>query len=80
MLSRITIKDVNNITSIGKSYRGSKIFEKEFYQMSMRPTIISNDSQKKDINSLQKEIEKHQMEILLLKEKLEFKNKIENYR
>lgn len=59
MMSRITVKDVNNLTSIGKSFRGSKNFEKEFYQMSMRPTIISNESQKKNIDELHKEIEKH---------------------
>ena len=48
--------------------------------MSMRPTILSNQSQKKNINKIQDEIERHQREIRLLKEKLEFKHKIDNLR
>ena len=52
MASRMTIKDIEDLTSIGVSQRGSKNFEKEFYQMSMRPTIISNESQKLDIDNL----------------------------
>ena len=48
--------------------------------MSMRPTILSDESRKRNINELQEEIDRHQKEINLLKQKLEFKNKIENYR
>ena len=77
MMSRVTIKDINELSSIGRSAKGSKVDEKEFYQLSMRPTIISNNSQKNCINNLQLQIEQHQREIKLLKEKLEFKNKLE---
>jgi hypothetical protein len=48
--------------------------------MSMRPTILSDESRKRNINQLQEEIENHQKEITLLKQKLEFKQKIENFR
>ena len=40
---------------------------------SMRPTVVSNSSQKREINNLQYEIEKYQKEIELLKLKLQFK-------
>jgi len=43
-MSRVTIKDISELTSIGRSPHGSKVYEKEFYQLSMRPTIISNAS------------------------------------
>jgi hypothetical protein len=77
MMSRVTIKDISELTSIGRSPHGSKVYEKEFYQLSMRPTIISNASQKRCINNLQLQIEQHQREIQLLKEKLAFKNRLE---
>ena len=80
MQSRITIRDINDLTSVGKSFRGSTNLKKEFYQMSMRPTILSDQSRKRNINDLQEEIDRHQKEIQLLKQKLEFKTKIENYR
>ena len=74
MASRMTIQDIEDLTSIGVSQKGSKNFEKEFYQMSMRPTIISNESQKLDIDNLQNQIASHAREIELLKKKLRFKN------
>ena len=48
--------------------------------MSMRPTILSNESHYNKIDNLQKEIELHQKEIRLLKEKLALKDRIENMR
>lgn len=57
MNSRVTIKDISNLSAIGKSQRGSQNMEKEFYQMSMRPTMISNLSQKKQVDALQKQIQ-----------------------
>lgn len=44
--------------------------------MSMRPTVLSNESQKVKLENLEDSIDRHQKEIALLKEKLEFKNKI----
>ena len=66
MDSRVSVQDVEGLSAIGKSYHGSEIFEKEFYQMSMRPTILSNISQKRMANDLQKDIEKQEQEIALL--------------
>ena len=63
MQSRITIRDINDLTSVGKSFRGSTNLKKEFYQMSMRPTILSDESRKRNINDLQEEIDRHQQEI-----------------
>jgi len=61
---------------MGKSVAASQDFRKEFYQMSMRPTVLSNQSQKVKLENLEDSIDRHQQEIALLKEKLEFKNKI----
>ena len=44
MTSRITIKDINNLSAIGKSRHHSMDWEQGFYQMSLRPTILSNQS------------------------------------
>ena len=41
---------------------------------SMRPTVLSNSSQQRQISNLQYEIEKYQKEIELLKLKLQFKH------
>lgn len=44
MISRITIKDISQLSAMGKSVEASQDFRKEFYQMSMRPTVLSNES------------------------------------
>ena len=47
---------------------------------SMRPTVLSNESQMRQINNLQYEIDKYQKEIQLLKLKLQFKHQIMHYK
>lgn len=47
---------------------------------SMRPSMMSNSSQQKQINNLQYEIEKYSKEIELLKLKLQFKHQIISYK
>ena len=47
---------------------------------SMRPTVLSNSSQQRQIGNLQYEIEKYQKEIELLKLKLQFKHQIMSYK
>lgn len=47
---------------------------------SMRPTVLSNSSQQRQISNLQYEIEKYQKEIELLKLKLQFKHQIMSYK
>lgn len=47
---------------------------------SMRPTVLSNGSQRRQIGNLQYEIEKYQKEIELLKLKLQFKHQIMSYK
>lgn len=47
---------------------------------SMRPTVLSGSSQKRQIGNLQYEIEKYQKEIELLKLKLQFKHQIMSYK
>lgn len=78
LASRITIKDVVDLSSIGKSHHGSQDFSREFKKMSQRPTILSNRTQKRNINELQHDIEQQEKEIELLKKKVEFKAVLEN--
>ena len=78
MTSRLTIKDINDLSSVGISLNGSVDFKKQFYQMSMRPTILSNASQKKSLEVLINQIHGHKQELKLLKEKLKFKSEIES--
>ena len=47
---------------------------------SMRPTVLTQSSQQRQINGLQYEIEKYQKEIELLKLKLQFKHQIISYK
>jgi len=80
LASRITIRDVEELTSIGKSRHGSKDFSREFKKMSQRPTILSNRSQKRNINNLEHEVEAQAEEIELLRKKLQFETVLESKR
>jgi len=45
MVSRITIRDLSQLSSIGVSQRGTQNFlAKDFQQLSLRPTILSNET------------------------------------
>ena len=46
----------------------------------MRPTVLTQSSQQRQVNGLQYEIEKYQKEIELLKLKLQFKHQIISYK
>lgn len=78
LASRITIRDVSELSSIGKSRHGSEDFSREFKKLSQRPTILSNRTQKRQINEVQHDIERQEQEIALLQKKLQFKTVLEN--
>jgi len=67
MDSRISVHSMQSIQSIGKSMGSHGLFEKEFYQMSMRPTKISNQSRKEEIGRMEDKIDDQEREIRLLK-------------
>lgn len=59
MASRITIKDISQLSAIGASQRGSQNFwDKDFLpNQSLRQTIISNETQNERIGDLEKELD-----------------------
>ena len=79
LASRITIRDITVLSAIGRSHHGDQDFSREFKKLSDRPTILSNRSQKRQINEVQHDIEAQEEEIELLKKKLQFKTVLEHH-
>lgn len=78
LASRITIRDITVLSAIGRSHHGDEDFTREFKKLSDRPTLLSNRSQKRQINEIQHDIEEQEREIELLKKKLQFKTVLEH--
>lgn len=64
-------KEMDQLTAGNMTLGNVEDIDKNF---SMRPTVLSGSSQRRQIGNLQYEIEKYQKEIELLKLKLQFKH------
>ena len=70
-------KEMDQLTTGNMTLGNVEDIDKNF---SMRPSVLSGGSQRRQIGNLQYEIEKYQKEIELLKLKLQFKHQIMSYK